>query len=208
MIKQAYLSQAGQYGLLPAAAQELWLEVETAYTEAGRYFHDLSHLEHLYAELWPLAFNDWETLLFSLIYHDAVYDVAQHMVQHDNEERSAAFAGNHLTRMGCPPEKIAKCRRQILATKSHTLTPDTDTNLFTDADLSILGQPWPVYNKYRQNIRKEYSLYPDSIYQAGRRKVLLHYSGMDPLFKTPHFRQLYEAAAKENMQKEISLLQG
>ncbi len=208
MIKQAYLAQVVQRGVLPAHAEELWQEIETAYTEAGRHFHDLSHLEYLFAELEPLAFDDRETLLFSLVYHDVVYDVSQHMVQHDNEERSAAVAERHLTRIGYPPQKIEHCCRQILATKYHKVSPDSDTNLLTDADLSILGQPWPVYDAYRQNVRKEYMIYPDSIFVAGRRKVLHHFLAMEPLFKTEHFRERYEQAAKENMKKEISLLQG
>jgi predicted metal-dependent HD superfamily phosphohydrolase len=206
MIKQAYLAQVVQCGVLPAHAEELWLEIEAAYTEPGRYFHDLSHLEYLFSELKPLSFTDWETVLFAIVYHDVVYDVSQHIVQHDNEERSAAFAERHLNQMGYPPEKIQVCRHLIMATENHQASPDNDTNLFTDADLSILGRPWDVYDAYRQNVRLEYSVYPDSIYQAGRRKVLLHFLQMEPLFKTEHFRQLYEHSAKENMQKEISLL--
>jgi predicted metal-dependent HD superfamily phosphohydrolase len=206
MIKQAYLAQVVQCGVLPAHAESLWLEIEAAYTKAGRYFHDLSHLEHLFTELQPLSFTDWQMVLFSLVYHDVVYDVLQHIVQHDNEERSADFAEKHLDRIGYPPEKIEKCRQQILATKNHIATPDNDTNLFIDADLSILGQPWKVYDAYRQNLREEYNVYPDSIYHAGRRKMLTNFLKMEPLFKTDHFRQLYEKPAKENMQKELRLL--
>jgi predicted metal-dependent HD superfamily phosphohydrolase len=206
MIRQAYLAQVVQCGIAPSGAEELWLQIETAYTEAGRLYHDLSHLEQLFRELQPLQFDDWPTLLFSLVYHDVVYDIEQHMVMNDNEERSAAFAERHLVSINYPPEKIEKCRQQILATKKHHVSQDHDTNLFTDADLCILGQNWEVYDSYRTKIRQEFGVYPDSIFNAGRRKVLTYFLQMDPLYKTPHFRQLYEKKAKENIRRELELL--
>lgn len=206
MIKQAYLAQVVQCGVALSAAEELWLQIEMAYTEAGRFYHDLSHLEQLFSELQPLQFDDWPTLLFSVVYHDVVYDVEQHMVMNDNEERSADFAERHLASFQYVPKKIDKCRQQILATKKHSLSEDHDTNLFIDADLSILGQDWEVYNSYRSKIRQEFGVYPDSIFNAGRRKVLLYFLQMEPLFKTPHFRQLYEEKAKENLRRELELL--
>lgn len=196
-----------QCGVRPSKAEELWLQIETAYTEPGRFYHDLSHLEHLYRELEQLHFSDWPSLLFSLFYHDIIYDVEQHMVMHDNEELSADLAEQHLKSIHFPPEKIKKCKQQILATKKHSLSHDNDTNLFTDADLCILGQSWTVYNDYRQKIRLEFAVYPESIFCAGRRKVLLSFIQMNPLFKTPHFRSLYEIKAKENMERELQLLQ-
>lgn len=206
MIKQAYLAQVVQCGVAPSQAQELWLQIEIAYTIAGRFYHDLSHLEHLFLELQSLQFEDWPTVLFSLVYHDVVYDVEQHIVMNDNEERSADFCERHLASFQYAPEKIAKCRQQILATKKHSLSTDNDTNLLIDADLSILGQDWEVYDLYRNKIRQEFDVYPDSIFNAGRRKVLLYFLQMEPLFKTPHFRQLYEEKAKENLRREVELL--
>ena len=203
MIKQAYLAQVVQCGVALSVAEDLWLQIEMAYTETGRFYHDLSHLEQLFRELQPLSFDDWPTLLFSLVYHDVVYDVEQHIVMNDNEERSAAFAEKHLNSIQYPPDKIQKCKEQILATKKHSLSHDHDTNLFTDADLSILGQDQELYNLYRGNIRQEFGVYPDSIFIAGRRKVLQYFLQMEPLFKTTHFRQLYEKRAKENMSNEL-----
>jgi predicted metal-dependent HD superfamily phosphohydrolase len=197
-----------QCGVQSSRVEELWLEIESAYTEEGRFFHDLDHLEHLYRELSPLQLHisDWPTLLFSLVYHDVVYDVTRDTVVHDNEERSAEVAEGRLQSIGYPAEKIEACRRQILATREHSYAQDNDTNLFTDADLSILGQPWSTYNNYQLKIRREYSIYADSIYQAGRRKVLEQFLRMEPLFKTKHFQELYEAAAKVNIRKELALI--
>lgn len=208
MIKKAFIAQVVQHGVPVSVAEDHWLEIETAYLESGRFFHDLSHLEYLFTELAPLRsrFDDWETAFLSLVYHDVVYDVERHLVMNDNEERSAAFAAKQLRSMGYPEDIIEKCRRQIMATQKHGLTPDGDTNLLTDADLSILGKPWPEYAAYKDKIRSEYAVYADSIYNTGRCKVLQSFLQMEPLFKTKYFYDRYEAQAKENMQRELQLL--
>jgi predicted metal-dependent HD superfamily phosphohydrolase len=210
MIKQAYLAQLVQQGATPEKADELWLQLENAYAGPERFFHDLAHLEHLYKELYPLrnTFTDWPTALFSLCYHDVVYDVEQHAVSDDNEERSADVAESHLKMINYPAEKIQRCREQILATKHNSVHADNDTRLLTDADLCILGHPWNIYYRYKNQIRQEYGNYPDLIYHAGRKKLLLSFINRQPLFQTDHFGRLYEEKAKENMQKEIDLMQG
>lgn len=209
MIRQAYLMQVTALSGSTDVAQTLWQEIEIAYTDSNRHFHNLAHLEHMLNELQPLQshMEDWPTLLFSICYHDVVYDVATHMVADDKEEKSAAFAEKHLQQIGYPQEKIDACKAQIMATQKHTKTTDNDTNFLIDADLSILGQPWPLYATYKDNIREEYSIYLDNIYNAGRRKVLEHFLRMEPLFKTAHFQKLYEEAAKENIRKELGLLE-
>lgn len=208
MIKQAFLEQVTNLTQNKPLAESFWLEIETAYTAPDRHFHNLAHLEHLFKELKPLQgqIDDWETLFFSLCYHDVVYDVAQNAVLNDNEERSAAFAQRHLEQIAYPVEKIEACREQIMATKKHDFSNDNDTNWLTDADLSILGQPWELYDEYRNNIRQEFQVYPAFIYNAGRRKVLEYFVNLKPLYKTPHFYHLYEERAKENISTELQLL--
>lgn len=209
MIKKEFIALVVKHGVSAEEAEDHWLAIETAYLEPGRYFHDLSHLEYLLMELGPLKprFEDWETTFFSLVYHDVVYDVERNMVMNDNEEKSADFAARQLGAMGFPASTIERCRRQIMATQKHQLAPENDTNLFTDADLSILGKPWPQYAAYKDKIRKEYSVYKDSIYNIGRRKALETFLQMDPLFKTKYFYDRYEESAKENLRKEWQLLQ-
>ncbi|MBM9575794.1 hypothetical protein JWG45_01380 [Leptospira sp. 201903070] len=70
---------------------------------------------------------------------------------------------------------------QILATKGHPTSEDLDTNIFLDADLSILGEEWDLYSGYCKNIRKEYSIYSDSDYKIGREECfeILHRDGSD-----------------------------
>jgi predicted metal-dependent HD superfamily phosphohydrolase len=108
--------------------------------------------------------------------------------------------------MNVTEEKVALCYSQVLATKGHTISKDNDTNLFTDADLSILGKDPVTYQTYASQIRKEYSIYPTLIYNPGRKKVLNHFLAMDRIFKTDHFYSRYEAAARKNIGDELRVL--
>lgn len=128
--------------------QALWKELVFNYGQPSRHYHNLSHLENLIQELEPckMLIQDYDMVLYSVFYHDIVYDV----LNRDNEERSAAMAVEVLNLLGIEKYRVARCAEQILATKSHTFHSDNDTNLFTDADLSILGKD----EKFLQTIQR------------------------------------------------------
>ncbi|ALM50681.1 hypothetical protein AMR72_04270 [Flavobacterium psychrophilum] len=184
--------------------EKLWLDVEKHYSLPKRYYHTLQHLENLYTQLESCReqITDLDTVLFSLFYHDIIYKATSK----DNEEKSALMAIKVLQEINYPKEKIRLCGEQILATKDHTVSTDNDTNLFTDADLSILGSDWNSYFDYSKQIRKEYSIYPDFMYNPGRIKVIQYFLGMESIFKTPQFTHKFEKQARENLMNELELL--
>lgn len=203
-LKVSFSNLIQRYTEQTAVIDQYWQEIETAYKGPKRHYHKLTHLEQVFQQLLPLRAEiaDWDTLLFSLFYHDIVYNVRRQ----DNEEKSAELAQERLQALVYPPERIEKCVAQIIATKSHTLSPNADTNLFTDADLAILGQDWPIYHSYTQQVRREYAIYPDLLYKPGRRKVLQHFLDMERIFKTAHFYDLYEQKARVNLSQELAEL--
>ncbi|MNL39457.1 hypothetical protein D3C87_1617380 [compost metagenome] len=113
-----------------------------------------------------------------------------------------------MKQIGVSNHVIDLCRKQILATKSHLESTDSDTNYFTDADLSILGQAWEMYAMYSQNVRKEYAIYSNSIYRAGRLKVLNHFLSKHCIYKTSYFHQKFEQQAQDNLKNEVVQLEG
>lgn len=201
VLQQTFTTLLHQYTNDQHLIETLWAEVEQHYTHRKRYYHNLNHLAHLLSELEPIesSLQGRDTVLFSLFYHDIVYNA----LKSDNEKRSADLAAQRMKQIGVPEAMIIACHEQIVATKSHNLSDNPDTNLFTDADLSILGQPWPVYETYCNNVRKEYAIYPDMVYNPGRKKVLRHFLDMECIFKTSHFFSKYEAQARENLEKEL-----
>lgn len=183
-------------------AQTLWEEIDQAYGSKKRHYHTLAHLAHLYVQILAVKshLKDWDSTLFALFYHDAVYKVHKT----DNEEKSAELAVKRLKQLGAPLEIIDKCQALILATKTHVNSIDPDVNLFTDADLSILGSEWDAYADYVQKIRREYAVYPDLLYLPGRKKVLKHFLDMECIFKTDFFFERYEKTARENLAREMN----
>ena len=204
MLAKEFAEAVSRYSRDTALAGKLWDEIEKSYTAKKRYYHNQSHLENLLKELTSIKefIEDWDCIIFSIAYHDIVYNT----LQKDNEEQSAALAEQRLREVTFPSERIHKCVQQILATKGHTISDIQDTNFFTDADLSILGASWEVYETYFRNIRKEYSYYPDLLYKPGRKKVLQHFLSMDKIFKTDKFFSRYEEQARKNLSAELEKL--
>ncbi len=193
-----------QYTADHALINVLWKEIEKQYTGRKRHYHNLTHLEKLITILqeYQAQVLDWDSLLLAVFYHDIVYNV----LKSNNEEKSAALAAARLAGIGYPAEKITHCGLLILATKNHNAGTAADTNLFTDADLSILGQSPEVYRQYCAQIRKEYAVYPDILYKPGRIKVIHHFLQMERIFKTEVFFSRFETRAKENLQWELNQL--
>jgi len=208
MLEKEFVALVLRYTTNQELATTLWKEIETVFGEEERKFHNLSHLEQIITALLPFQkqIEDWDTLLFAVFYHDFVYDVVQYVTDNNNEDKSADKAEEVLKKLNYPAEKIERCRQHILATKKHELSSDPDTNFLTDADLSILGQSPDEYETYHKQIRKEYFIFPDPIYHAGRQKVLHQFLHMERLFKTDAFHQQYEELAKENMQRELEII--
>jgi len=186
----------------PGRADSLWTEVENNYTGGDRHYHNLDHLDNFYNQLLKCRAEtgDWETLVLAMVYHDVIYNSPDHK----DEERSAELAVERLRSAKVPDDKIEKCRGLILATKAHALSADKDTNLFNDGDMSILGLDRNIYKEYVKNVRLEYGSSPQ--FDAGRKKVLKYFLGMDRIFKTEVFHNLYENAARANIQWELDSL--
>ncbi|MBP1165330.1 putative metal-dependent HD superfamily phosphohydrolase [Chryseobacterium sp. PvR013] len=182
----------------------LWKEIETRYSEKGRHYHNLFHLENMFHELEAVKANisDFTAVSFSVFYHDIIYDATSK----SNEEKSAVKAEKRLSEIHVNNDKISIISEQILATKSHQQSDHADTNYLLDADLSVLGKDFKTYMEYTQNIRREYSIYPDFLYKPGRKKVLKHFLELESIFKTEYFKEKYETQSKENIKAEILLL--
>lgn len=204
MIESTYIELIQEYEVNTNSATELWSEISTNYSKSSRYYHNLEHLEDLHSQLTneKSKIENWQVILFTLFYHDIVYK----STKKDNEEKSAELALKRMTQIGVNKKHIKLCFDQIIATKTHEPNPNSDTNFFTDADLSILGRESSQYKIYCKNIRKEYSIYSDFLYNKGRKKVINHFLSMDSIFKTDEFNSQYERQARKNLKAELESL--
>jgi len=204
MLKTTFIDLISKYTNDDRLITELWAEIEQKYTAKQRHYHTVTHLQSLLKQLIEIKdkIANWAPILFTMYYHDIIYDAQKG----DNEEKSAELAEIRMKQLSVPDQFVIICKSQILATKNHLSDRDSDTNYFTDADLSILGQALEDYTIYYQNIRKEYAVYPDLIYKSGREKVLQHFLMMERTYKTDYFYHKFEHQAKKNLQFELEHL--
>ncbi len=184
----------------------LWQELESHYTQNNRHYHNLTHIadllnqwEHFHHEL-----SHPDIIQFAIWYHDVIYDIKRK----DNEKKSADLAMLRLTQLGLSETQYTLCHDLILATKTHTLNnaKDLDVKWMIDFDLAILGRDWPIYIQYTQQVRKEYSLYPDLVFKPGRKKVLSTFLERERIYQTALYHHQYESQARENLKREMELL--
>lgn len=205
-LKKQWYQLVSNYSSDQETIKELWEELKASYSETNRYYHNLDHLTFILekAGAFRKEIKDYDTFLFSIFYHDIIYDINRQ----DNEYQSSIKAMESLKKLNVPEPMISKCMQQILATMDHAKRDDPDLDLFTDVDLAVLGEEWKVYEAYKNKIRAEYGAYPDDIYNSGRLVVLKRFLNMEKIFKTPEFYQSHEKSARENLQKEMENIAG
>jgi predicted metal-dependent HD superfamily phosphohydrolase len=98
----------------------------------------------------------------------------------------------------------------ILATKLHRIEALSDVQndmaLFLDLDMAVLSSPWEDYDIYRNNIRKEFKQYTDPVYKSGRKNALQQILSKGTIYLTSDFQSMMEDKARQNLNREISLL--
>jgi predicted metal-dependent HD superfamily phosphohydrolase len=176
-----------------------------AYADETRGYHDTRHLTEVLDRLDELAEagTTYDVLAVRLAawFHDAVYDG-----ERDAEERSAAWAEHALPGL-IDPEVATEVARLVRLTETHQPTDD-DLNgcALSDADLAILAAPGERYASYTSAVRREYDHLDDEVFRAGRAQVLAGLAAKPQLFHTPYARERWEAAARVNLERELSVL--
>lgn len=200
--KEALLEAAASWQIDPP--DRIWNLLEKEYTHKKRHYHNLQHLEAVYQHLVPLLhqFPSNPALLFAIAFHDYIYKIPGN----HNEELSAEAALAFLKKNPKAQPHLNWIDQAIRATKTHDYSSDESINLFTDADMAILGVEASIYIRYKHAVRKEYALYPDFLYKPGRKKVLQQFLEKPRIFHTSYFYEKFEAQARSNIAAEIASL--
>ncbi|MCC9071138.1 hypothetical protein LNQ49_05970 [Flavobacterium sp. F-65] len=201
-LKEKYTKLLINTGFEEKEIQQNWLNLESAYSKKSRHYHNLTHINDMIA-CYESYLNDLEfpsEVLYAIFYHDYVYNSRKK----DNELKSAEYAVKILPKDSTLNSKIIY--DMICATKDHKFDGIEDVKWLIDFDLKILSRDWEEYKIYFEQIRKEYSIYPDFLYIPGRIKALNHFLENDSIFLTEEFRNLYEAKARKNIRMEIDFL--
>lgn len=187
---------------------DIYWKIKPMYDTPERLYHNWSHVVNCINKLYEvkeyISEEDFITLFFAIIFHDAVYD--SKAKQWENEKNSRILAEKVLSDIWIEKYIISKISELILLTSSHTIYwDDLIWKFMIDIDLAILWQDREVYMDYAKVIRYEYSSYNNEDFKKWRLEFL---KGMlkRKIFQTPYFEDKYEKTAKTNIEAEISML--
>lgn len=191
--------------LAGAETQSLGEELMARYGEPHRRYHTREHLAAVLdlVDEWADAASDPDAVRLAAWFHDAVYDPERG----DNEERSERLARRMLADTDLATERVEEVARLVLLTKTHgPAAGDANGQVLCDADLSILGSDPARYAAYAAAVREEYGFVPDDLFVAGRADVLSGLLELPSLYSTPAAKDRFEAAARRNLETELTLL--
>lgn len=205
-LKKQWLQLCDDENMVHHKALLAWTKIEEHYTQDGRAYHNFQHLDNMFEILkeYESEVEDLSTLRFTIWYHDIIYKATKR----DNELKSAELAKTELIKLNFRITRMERCYQQILSTQKHVPAADAsfDEKLILDLDLEVLSWDWERYLEYTQQIREEYSIYPDFLYRRGRRDAMTKFAERQDIFYTPKFKLEKEPIARENLRKEIELL--
>ena len=183
-------------------ADDLRAELEAAYADPARGYHDSLHLREVLErldELGPVA----DAVVLAAWFHDGVYDGRP-----GAEERSAQWVERALPEAGVGPGTVAEVARLVRLTEDHRPAEgDRAGELLSDADLGILAAGAERYAAYVAAVRREYAHVPDREFAAGRGAILGDLLTKPTLFHTAYAREHWEATARANVVRELAELE-
>lgn len=179
-------------------------EILRMYSLPDRFYHTTEHLrscfevlDHMVAKLPGIG-----NVELALWYHDFVYDPKRS----DNEEQSAMLAESrllHITTQG-----VASLVAELIRATKHAHEPKTrEAQVLLDVDLSILGSAPAVFDRYEENVRKEYAWVPDDAFREGRGAILQGFLARPRIYATPEFlNSSYEPQSQKNLLRSLKNL--
>jgi predicted metal-dependent HD superfamily phosphohydrolase len=179
-------------------------KLRAAYTEGHRHYHTAEHINQCLSELDIIRHlaREPDEIELALWFHDAVYLTRRK----DNETRSAKWASEFLSADAVDGERVQRVHDLVLATRHDAPTADTDSKLLVDIDLAILGADPATYDRFEENVRKEYWWVPAPLFRGSRATILKSFLDRPAVYATAHFHERFEDAARRNLAAAIAAL--
>jgi pantetheine-phosphate adenylyltransferase len=163
--------------------EEKWFNyIFDKYSEPHRFYHSVDHLLFLLKQITQLKFYkmqnkmnneefDDNCLIFTLFcfFHDIEYTIGSK----SNEDDSVKVFKDYAKNVSIDSNIKNKVIEAILLTKNHKLkSNEWIVNFCLDCDLMILLAEEEKFQTYCEQIRKEYAIFPDDVYNVKRIEFL------------------------------------
>lgn len=209
ILKNRWFDLLQPFSVTPTVSNRIFSNLVVAYFSAGRFYHTLKHIQQVLETIEQIQQHKSETtaqINFSAIqlaawFHDVIYEPQSK----DNEEKSSLYASQALAQLNLPVDTIKLVQNLILNTKHHqSSSNDIHSQIFLDADLSILGASQLDYKAYSQEIRQEYAGISDQLYYSARKQVLSSFLQRTKIYSTPQMFMKLESRARLNIKSELA----
>jgi len=171
--------------------------LEMHYAARGRRYHTAHHINECLSELGRARHPEASNPLveYALWFHDAIYST----FSSKNEQKSATWAAQVLTKSGALTESIELVRSLILGTRHNETPTEPPHQLLVDIDLAILGAEPGRFREFELQIRSEYWWVPTALYRKQRSAILRSFVMRPSIYTTHEFRERYERLARNNV---------
>ena len=186
---------------------DMWKIIMDKYS--GRVYHNLDHVKDCIDRIEGLKniyFDDLSkgTMVIALIFHDIEQEEPNPIG--DSIYLFEKLLGNYME-----PDVYSEIRNCILATdhfNDKSFQPTIEAYIVKDSDLAILGSAPPDYAIYRAQIMMEAKAagLSEDIYYSERRKFLAGMLAQPKIYQTYDFGSIYEWTARNNLRRELKLI--
>lgn len=186
------------------APQETYEALIRRYGEPHRAYHTLQHLQECLQvrRFVNAACPAPAEVDLALWFHDAIYDP----LRSDNELRSAQWLDDVARDSGLGDETRRRLYELVMVTRHDAAPASADEAVLVDTDLAILGAAFERFEEYDQQIRREYSFVPLSVYRQKRRQVLEGFLARGRIYTTAPYFDAFEQQARANLARAIDRL--
>lgn len=186
------------------ARPNLRFEYERAYSygSSGRWYHNMYHILDL-LELQEKYFPDMSyNGKIAILFHDIFYLPGGKA----NEQKSADIALEYMELLDTHSDYSPVTVYQLIKATDHLdqCFPFETMGQVLDLDLAGLAD---YYEINRVKIREEFSDYSDEEWIIGRKKFLEFFLGKRTIYQTKLGKDLWESAARYNMEQELIRLE-
>jgi predicted metal-dependent HD superfamily phosphohydrolase len=187
----------------PANAGRVFQALLDHYSQPGRHYHNLDHVNHCLDQSRLVAglLADVRALNLAIWFHDSVYDP----LASDNEAKSAVFFREHAAR-AMTDSLVDAVVRLILVTKAGQVPRQADEAFMVDIDHSSFGLPWEPFLVDSLAVRAERTHLTDEQYSIQQSRMLTGLLDRESVFATDFFRARYEHIARLNISRYLAMI--
>lgn len=178
--------------------------IEDSYGERHRRYHTGAHIEHCLRQFDRARdlMEDANAIELALWFHDVEYDPDSPNNEQESAERFKRSA------MGIMSDDFVEQVYRLIIATIHDYAPQApDEQYVVDIDLSSFGIPWKEFVIDSRNVRNEFPAMSDREFAQKNIGFLRMLLDRPSVYSTEFFKSRLEATARDNMRKQIALLE-